>query len=278
MSGRPVEVLRRASAYLDRHGVESPEAAAEALLLHVLGTDRAGLYRRDELDREQARAFGRALCRRCAGTPVQHLTGVQAFRRIDVAVRPDVFIPRPETEVVVDHALAALADVDRPAVVDVGTGSGAIALAIADERRDARVLATDRSHAAVELAAENAERLEVAIEVLEGDLLDPLPDELRGAVDLVVANPPYVEPERFEELPADVLAEPPDALVGGIGTIRRLAAAAIDVLRPGGALVLEIGSTQGEAAAAALSEIGYTDVRIERDLTGRDRVAIGARA
>ena len=147
---RPAEVLRRASGYLDRHGVESPDATAEILLMHVLGTDRAGLYARTAgLDTREARMFGRAICQRGAGTPVQHLTGDQPFRGITLEVRPGVFVPRPETELLVEHALAEAGDREDPVVVDAGTGTGAIALAVKHERPDAMVFATDLSAEAV---------------------------------------------------------------------------------------------------------------------------------
>jgi release factor glutamine methyltransferase len=195
---RPSEVLRRATGYLDRHGVESPRATAEVLLASVLDTDRAGLYTRAEgLSAGEARMFGRALCQRCAGTPLQHLTGEQPFRRLTVRVRPGVFIPRPETEVLVDVALVELGDAEAPVVVDVGTGTGAIALSVKQERPGAKVFATDRSPEAVALARENAERLGLEVTVLEGDLLAPLPAELRGWIDLVVSNPPYVSAEEY---------------------------------------------------------------------------------
>ena len=126
---RPSEILRRATAYLERHGVDAPRASAEILLADVLVTDRAGLYSRTEgLSAAQARAFGRSLCRRCGGVPLQHLTGRQQFRHLDLVVRPGVFVPRPETETVVDAALAEVADVLDPVVVDVGTGTGLIAI------------------------------------------------------------------------------------------------------------------------------------------------------
>jgi release factor glutamine methyltransferase len=267
------QVLRRASAYLERHGVESPDASAEALLMHVLGVDRAALFvRAGGLEPDEAARFGRALCRRCAGTPLQHLTGEQGFRRLTLEVRPGVFVPRPETETVVDHALAAIADVEAPVVVDVGTGTGAIALAIADERPAARVLATDRSADAVALARSNAGRLGLDVAVHLGDGFEPLPPELRGGVDVVVSNPPYLEVAEWEAIPLEVRADPRDALVGGVAVIERIAADALAWLRPGGALVLEVGQTQGEAVRSALAT-RYDDVRIEPDLAGRDRVA-----
>ena len=277
MSGaRPSEALARAERYLERHGVASARASAEVLLADVLRTDRAGLFTRDApLTADERRAFGRSLCARCAGTPLQHLTGEQSFRRIVLAVRPGVFVPRPETEVLVGIALRELADVTAPLVVDVGTGSGAIALAVADERSDARVLATDVSPAAVALARENAARLGLAVEVLEGDLLAPLPPDLVGRVDLVASNPPYVRPEEMDGLPRDVLADPASALLAGPDLLARLADAARAVLRPGGVLVVEIGETQGEEARATLGA-RFERVSVERDLAGRDRVAVAS--
>ncbi len=274
---RPSEVLRRASDYLERHDVESPVATAEGLLLHVLGTDRAGLYTRTRaLDTREAHAFGRALCQRCAGTPLQHLTGEQAFRRLLLDVRPGVFVPRPETEVLVGHALEALGASEDPVVVDVGTGAGAIALAIKDERPDATVYAVDRSSEAVDLARANAERLGLDIRVLEGDLLEPLPPDLRGWVHLVVSNPPYVTSEEYEDLPPEVRADPEDALVGDPGTYERLADQASRWLGEGGVLAVEVAASRGEIAAGILSRF-FTEVRIETDLAGRDRVVLARR-
>jgi len=274
---RPADVLRRATEYLDRHGVESPRTNAEQLMMHVLGTDRTGLYSRtDGLDTREARMFGRAICQRCTGTPLQHLTGEQGFRRIVVEVRPGVFVPRPETEVLVGLALDAVAGIEDPVVVDVGTGTGAIALAVKDERPDATVYATDRSAEALELAASNAERLGLDVHLLEGDLLAPLPDELRGWVDLVVSNPPYLTPDEYADLPTEVKADPELALLGGPDVYERLAAEALRWLRDGGVLAVETGAPQGRALADALSR-SFMDVRVEPDLAGRDRVVLARR-
>ncbi|HEX6231293.1 MAG TPA: peptide chain release factor N(5)-glutamine methyltransferase [Actinomycetota bacterium] len=274
---RPSEVVRRATDYLERHGVESPGATAERLLMHVLGTDRAGLYARTTgLDAREARMFGRALCQRCSGTPLQHLTGEQRFRRISLEVRPGVFVPRPETEMLVEHALEALHGVEAPVVIDVGTGSGAIALSVKDERPDARVFATDRSTEAVELARANAMRLGLDVTVLEGELLGPVPSDLRGWVDLIVSNPPYVTPEEYGDLPPEVKADPRSALVGGVEVHERLGAQAARWLRDGGWLAVEIGAAQGERVVRALSQT-FVDVRVERDLARRDRVVLARR-
>ncbi len=276
---RPAEVLRRAAGYLERHGVQSPVPTAETLLANVLAVPRVGLYTREEgLSSAEARLFGRALCLRCTGMPLQHITGEQGFRRLTLSVRPGVFVPRPETEVLVEHCLDAIADSPGPVVVDVGTGTGAIALAIADEHPGARVIATDMAPAAVDLASENADRMGLSVSVLQGDLLEALPPELRGMVDLVVSNPPYVEPEELADLPAEVLADPALSLVGGIQVYRRLFAAARGWIRPGGSVAVEIGHTQGAAVSAAATSAGFDRVRVLPDLVGRDRVVLGRRS
>ena len=188
---RPADVARRGAEYLGHHGVDGSTREAETLLMRILDVDRVGLYTRQQgLSTAEAKAFGRALCRRCTGVPLQHLTGEQGFRRLVLEVRPGVFVPRPETETLVEVALSMVGDA--PVVVDLCTGSGAIALAVADERPGATVFATDISADAVSLTAANASRLGLAVTVAQGDLFEPLADELRGAVDLVVANPPYL--------------------------------------------------------------------------------------
>ena len=274
----PADVVRRAAGYLERHDVPSPVPTAETLLAGVLGLTRVQLYtRREGLTSDEARTFGRALCRRCTGTPLQHLTGEEGFRHINLAVRPGVFVPRPETEVVVEHALSALSDLTQPVVVDVGTGTGAIALAIADERPEARIVATDLSPDAVRLARDNAAALGAAVTVLLGDLLEPVDADLRGRVDLVVSNPPYLEEHERSTLPAEVLADPELALFGGIPVYRRLFDAAVAWLRPGGAVVVEIAESRGSAVAAAAVEAGLGVVRVHPDLGGRDRVVVARR-
>jgi release factor glutamine methyltransferase len=275
---RPAEVVNRASDYLERHGVESPRATAEQLLMLVLGTDRAGLFARtDGLDAREARMYGRAICQRCTGTPLQHLTGRQAFRRIELEVRPGVFVPRPETEVLVEHALDAMrAEEEGPLVADVGTGTGAIALAIKDERPDARVFATDVSPEAVELARANAARLRLDVTVLQGDVLAPLPEELRGWFDAVVSNPPYVTPSEYDDLPPEVKADPTLAILGGPEVYERLAAEALRWLRDGGVLAVEVGSAFGTTVADVMRR-SFMDVRVAPDLAGRDRVVLARR-
>jgi release factor glutamine methyltransferase len=272
---RPSDLVRRATRYLDAHGVDSPQQTAEVLLMNLLDVDRAGLYARSEgLDSATARLFGRALCQRCAGTPLQHLTGEQQFMDLMLRVRPGVFIPRPETEVLVETAMEALVGSRSPVVVDVGTGTGAVALAISRARPDARVLATDISAQAVELARENAERLELEVDVRQGDLFEGVPSDCAGAVDLIVSNPPYVTEEEYDALPAEVRADPREALVGGAEFHRRLADGAASWLRRGGWLVVEVGSAQGQEVGA-LFEARLSEVDVLPDLAGRDRIVRG---
>jgi release factor glutamine methyltransferase len=188
-----------------------------------------------------------------------------------------VFVPRPETEVLVQTALDELASVSAPVVVDVATGTGAVALAIADERPDATVFATDLSAEAVALARENAEVLGADVSVFEGDLLDGLPRELRGQLDAVACIPPYVAEEARGSLPADVLAEPPLAVFGGIETYERLFSQAAGWLAPGGLVAVEIEEGTGDAVSKAAVKAGFEAIAVRQDLTGRDRVVAGRR-
>jgi release factor glutamine methyltransferase len=272
---KPTEVVGRASDYLSRHGVAEPRATAEALLQYFLGTDRAGLYARTEgLDTRTAKLFGRALCQRCHGVPLQYLTGEQQFFDLVLGVAPGVFVPRPETEVLVERAVEVLPQGRQSLVVDVGTGTGAVALAVKRFRPQAMVVATDRSPDAVRVARANASRHALEVEVLEGDLLAPVPERLRGQVDLVVSNPPYVTRAEYDSLPAEVRAEPYEALVGGTDVHRRLAEGAPTWLRGGGWLVLEVGAAQGSDVRALL-EGRFDPVEVLPDLAGRDRVVRG---
>jgi release factor glutamine methyltransferase len=274
---RPAEVVQRAAEYLERHDVESPLPTAERLLSHVLGTDRTGMYAKEGLTSQEAKLFGRALCRRCVGEPLQHLTGEQGFRRLTLRVRPGVFVPRPETEVLVQVALDGLAETEAPTVVDVATGSGAVALALKDERPDATVFAIDLSPEAVALTRENAAALGLEVTVFGGDLLESLPDGLRGALDAVVCNPPYVALEARDSLPPEVLAEPELAVFGGLDLYERLFEQAFARLRPGGLVAVEIEESKAEVVSKAAEREGFQALSVRQDLTGRDRVVSGRR-
>jgi release factor glutamine methyltransferase len=274
---KPAEVVRRAAEYLEWHGVESPVATAERLLSHVLRTDRTGMYAREGLTSQEAKLFGRALCRRCVGEPLQHVTGEQGFRRLTLRVRPGVFVPRPETEVLVQVVLDGLAKTKTPAIVDVATGCGAVALAIKDERPDATVYATDLSPEAVALTRENAEALGLGVTVFAGDLLETLPGDLRGELDAVLCNPPYVALEARDSLPPDVRAEPELAVFGGLDIYERLFEQAFASLRPRGLVAVEIEESRAESVSKAAEEQGFEGLQVRRDLAGRDRVVSGWR-
>ncbi|MGH2711016.1 MAG: peptide chain release factor N(5)-glutamine methyltransferase [Actinomycetota bacterium] len=272
---RPSEVAARAATYLEGHGVESPRETAEALLAYFLQTDRAGLYTRENgLDTRTAKLFGRALCQRCHGVPLQYLTGEQQFFDLVLGVAPGVFVPRQETEVLVERTLDVTPEGKPVIVVDAGTGTGAVALAIKRFRPEAQVLATDLSEEAVAVARANASRHSLDIDVLEGDLLEVLPAQLRGRVDVVVSNPPYVTEEEYESLPEEVRREPYLALVGGTDVHARLAAESAPWMSPRAWLVMEIGASQA-ADVAKLLEDGFEDIEVLPDLAGLDRVVRG---
>ena len=189
-------------------------------------------------------------------------------------MRPGVFVPRPETEIVVDAALDAVRDTPAPVIVDVGTGTGAIALSLKRERPDARVIAVDRSPEALALTEENAARTGLEIEVRASDLLTALDLSSTGSIDLVVSNPPYIEDHEYAALPIEVRADPAEALVGGVGVYETLFDQARTRLRSGGAAVVEIGERQAAAVGRKAREAGATDVVVLPDLAGRDRVIV----
>jgi release factor glutamine methyltransferase len=250
-------------------GVETPRIDAEILLAAAMAVDRAALIAEPGrgLEPAQARAFQAFARRRTQREPVAYILGRRGFRRLELEVDPRVLIPRPETEHVVEAAL----ELPRGArVVDVGTGSGAIALALADERPDLRVTATDASAPALAVARANAERMGLPVEFLEGDLLSPV----SGRVDAVVANPPYVR--TGERLPPEIARyEPADALYAGpdgLEVLRRLAPAA--AAAGASFAAFEVGAGQAADVAALLRAEGYaTDVI--RDLAGIERVVTG---
>ena len=216
--------------------------------------------------------------RRAGGEPLQYILGNAHFRHLELAVGPGVFIPRPETELVVERALGLLPY--RGVAVDVGTGSGAIALALATERPDAGVYATERDAGALAWARRNNETLgEPLAGLFEGDLFDPLPDGLAGEIDVVVANPPYIAPSEGDRLPRDVVEHEPAAALfapgGGAAVIDAIADAAPRYLAPGGHLVLEIGAGQGDLVRSLLARHGFRTATIARDLAGNERIATG---
>jgi release factor glutamine methyltransferase len=259
------EVLRAAAEYLERKGVDSPRLDAELLLARALGLARLDLYtQHDRPLSDDERAVARALVERRGGRePLAYILGDWGFRRLTLLTDARALVPRPETEIVVERALALIEHVEEPRVLDVGTGSGAIALAIASEHPGARVTATDSSHDALALARENGQRLNLDVAFVETNLLDGVP----GPFDLVVSNPPYVLPE--EELRPELTYEPRAALVDD-GQTEAIADAARGLLD--GFLVLEVHEHRAGQVRALLTELGYAGVAVTRDLAERDRV------
>ena len=269
------DVLRRASEHLGKTS-ETGRLDAELLLAHTLGRHRIELY--TDFDRplssQELDAYRELVARRARHEPVAYILGEWGFRRLTLTVDRRALIPRPETEIVVERALAHLRGLESPVVIDVGTGTGAIALAIADEHPGARVTASAVSPDALALARENVERTGLAVELLEHDAAGGLPG---GPYDLVVSNPPYVERAELATLMPDVRDFEPHVALVGDRMPEVVARAALPALRPGGHVVLEIGAGQGLESAALLAGLGYADVLTTPDLTGRDRVVEGRR-
>jgi release factor glutamine methyltransferase len=262
---RVPESLRAAEERLARAGVDSPRTDAELLLAHALGVSRTELYAAPE--REAPDTLEALLARREAREPLAYVLGEWGFRRLTLKIDPRALVPRPETEIVVERCLALLDGLDAPRVLDVGVGSGAIALAIADEHPGALVTGVDRSEEALSLARENAERTGLAVDLRRGGL-----EVAAEGWDLLVSNPPYVAPEEVASLQPEIRDwEPRGALVGE-GFQEELARVAQTEL-----LVLEVAPRQAAPVVRALEELGYGGVSVTRDLAGRDRVVEGRR-
>lgn len=269
-----VETLLRQAAAIDR-------VDAEWLLAHSLQTPRSWLFAHsgDAVPAEAAVRFAALLARRQAGEPVAYLTGSQGFWTLDLAVSPATLVPRPETELLVERALARIPVNSASHVADLGTGSGAIALAIAKERPHTAVLATDASAAALEVARGNAARNGITnVEFREGDWLAPLAGE---TFDLIASNPPYIAEGDPHLDRGDLRFEPPTALSSGedgLDAIRSIVRDAPARLAPGGWLLLEHGWDQGALVRALLEAAGFIDVETAHDLEGRDRISLGRKA
>ena len=276
-----LRLLRWTTDHFTQRGIETARLDAECLLAHALGMDRLRLY----LDFEKPvtpaeRAVFRELVRRRGAdrVPVAYLVGRREFWSLPLRVSPDVLVPRPETEILVEAALDLLPPESEARVLEIGTGSGAVALALAHERPGIRLTATDLSAAALELAGRNADELRMAerIHWVQGHLFEPVEGE---TFDLVVSNPPYVAESQRAELPPELLHEPSEALFAGPdGTelLRELVEGVSGVLAPAGALALELSPEQAPRVADWCRARGLHNVSERRDLSGRVRVVAAA--
>jgi len=279
-----LELLRWTTEHFEARGIETARLDAECLLAHALGSSRLSLYLEFEKPvLEAERAVFRDLVRRRGAlrVPVAQLLGEKEFWSLPLRITGDVLVPRPDTETLVTQALDLVPDREKAwRILELGTGSGAVALAIAHERPASVITATDIAQEALKLAQENAERHDVAsrIRFLEGDGLDPVRGE---SFDLVVSNPPYVAERDRESLSPELAHEPERALFAGpdgLDLLNRWIDAASDVLVPGGGLALEHAPDQALAVRSRCAAAGLAEATTHRDLAGRDRVTTARRA
>ena len=280
------EMLDRATSVLEGAGIQNARVDAELLLGHVLGLSRGGVQAKavtgSGLSSDDTVTVAGLVERRAAREPLQHITGVAAFRQLELGVGPGVFVPRPETETVVQFAIDALAATasPQPVGVDLGTGSGAIALAMATEVPHSRVYGVEVSPLAYVWTRQNFRAVGApnATPVFV-DLADALP-ELDGSVDVVISNPPYIPVGAIPRDPEVRLFDPEIALYGGadgLGIVRQVSTTALRLLRRGGTLVLEHGEVQAAEIAELLRADGWTAIAHHRDLLGRDRATTALR-
>nr|WP_242492305.1 peptide chain release factor N(5)-glutamine methyltransferase [Agromyces binzhouensis] len=271
---------------LQAAGIADAEVDADLLIGHVLGLSRGGVHARlvigDVLSTTDAAALDVLVARRVRREPLQHLTGRAAFRSLELAVGPGVFVPRPETELLAQLAIDALraAAEPEPIGVDLGSGSGAIALSMATEVPHARVHAVENSPEAFPWTRRNVDEVAAPnLELVFGDLAEALPG-LEGRVAVVASNPPYIPDDAIPRDPEVRLHDPEHALYGGpdgLDVVRVLSRRALVLLHPGGALMIEHGETQSAEIAEILKADGWHAVAHHRDLTGRDRVTTARR-
>ncbi|MFJ9368162.1 peptide chain release factor N(5)-glutamine methyltransferase [Nocardia sp. NPDC101769] len=289
MSRAPLRpAVREAVEILAAAGVHSPQADAEYLAAHVLGIDRGRLALMPMLTPDQLEEYRKLVARRAERVPLQHLTGTAAMGEIDLAVGPGVFVPRPETELLFAWALGQLEAVGhehQPIVVDLCTGSGALALAIAHARPDVQVHAVELDTEALAWARRNARQLadegDTAIDLHAGDVTDPaILEQLNGRVDVVVSNPPYI-PEDAELAPEVIDHDPHRALFGGpdgLSVIRPMTATIARLLRENGTVAVEHDDTNGAGVAALFTAHGgFTDIAEHPDLAGKPRFVVARR-
>lgn len=277
-----LNLIKWTTDYLSKRGIDNPRPDAEILLAHVLKCERIDLYLRHDqpLHAEELRQFKPLIQRRAKHEPVAYITGVKEFWSLEFKVTPDVLIPRPETEGLVESALRYGSESDPCRVLELGTGSGIISIALAHERPQWRFWASDISVKATAVARQNAHKLLDAnrISFVVGRWFDAINGK-RDHFDLIVSNPPYVARDDMAQLAPDIsLFEPPHALEGGfdgLDSISKIIKTACGYIKPGGWLILEIGFDQGDSVQRLGQDCGaYDRIIIEKDLSGHDRIAL----
>ncbi|HHT50338.1 MAG TPA: peptide chain release factor N(5)-glutamine methyltransferase, partial [Eubacteriaceae bacterium] len=276
------QVLTDAVSILKENNINTPRLDGEVILAHLLDCKRIDLIlKHDEvLDKEQEREYIKRINLRAQGMPVQYITGNQEFMGLDFHVTPDVLIPRPDTEILVEEAIQEASLMDKPLIiVEIGTGSGAIALSLAHYIKDAQVHTIDISPKAIAIAKKNAKKLSLEEKVIfhQGDLLSPIKGILDGKVDILVSNPPYIPSKDILSLQREVqFHEPSLALDGGIEGLdfyKRIIDEVLDFLSHQARLIFEIGHDQGDRVSGMIREMGiFSDIRIIKDLASLDRV------
>ena len=270
-----LKVLKWTQGRFSERGIETPRLDAEVLLAHVLKYDRVALYTHFDqpLQADELTRYRELIKRRLQSEPVAYLVGKKEFRSLELHVDARVLVPRPETETLVELALTLLADGPSHRIVDVATGSGAIALALKSARPASTIFATDLSPDAAEVARANATRLSLPVDIRVGDLLAPVAAE--APFDLITANLPYIPTGDLPSLPPDVRREPRLALDGGpdgLSQVRRLITMAFPLLAPGGSLLLELAADQPPAVAPLLTSAGFLSPTTTKDLAGHPRI------
>lgn len=275
--------LKKATSYLKQRGIKNARWEADMLLADALGEDRSQLYLSVDrlLDCEEKDRYLRSIYSRGQRIPLAYIRRKQPFRYLELSVEPGVFIPRPETEILVEQVISKIRTVNPPVeVVDLGTGSGAIALSLAYEVPQVYVYAGDISSRALKIARRNAERykLQSRITFIQSELFSNFDLDLKGKIDVIVSNPPYIAKGDFSQLPEEVLYEPGQALRGGkdgLDFYRRIVKGARAYLKWEGYLAVEVGFGQAGSISRMFARAGFRKIEVVQDLSGIERVVLG---
>ncbi len=269
------ELLNEGASYLKTHGLEDAQDSSIALLSYVLNQSQTDIFLKpnESVEEYQKTEFFNLIEKRSARLPLQYLLGSTGFRYAELRARPGVFIPRPETEVLVQVVIDHLREIKSPKILDVGTGTGAIAISFAMEIKNAAVVATDKSPEAIQLAKQNALANGVSerIQFIQTDYWNGIQEKF----DVIVSNPPYLSEEEMRSLQPEIEYEPKTALDGGSDGLKAyiyMIRQAFLILKEGGFVAVEIGASQAKSVSSLFAEAGFTQIKVAKDLAGLDRV------